>query len=809
MLKRILLATAGIGLAAGAAVAALGPHDRTSLGSVSGGACAYCHNNTAAAALRGFQGAPAVTASGWGLRPIAVLCYKCHQGQLGGANVTDAVYDNFAALPATHGYAIAGGKAILATDGTLDPGVAGSNLPYTQGAELDCTSCHNVHEDTRTPFNVKTNIEEMCVACHTQRRSSAHNNSGSNAAARATHPVDIAIADQAATGAGNTAGTVLNTPAAILQGAEWRSGTQWVLGPKTVNVAGTEQMGCPTCHVVHNTTKFEDYLAINNNAASGGDAGQNSGAGAYSDLCLWCHSTTTGTYTQVIGAASDHPIDRRWLSINGGATGANIFYPRVVMLPGAWAGAGNADSDTGASEFINNGPTGYAANGLDSNGSAADNYGPHCSSCHDMHGAQDATSLYQGPSAGREGGFCSECHDMGDLAPRKHHSTVNTDEPAGTPAFTSRVECGHCHGTGDGPWKAHNGFQDFFGPITDTKTVGAQGGNWYQALCVQCHPVENPTNIQSFGVTPAVVIGQVTLPSSHGNPSGALSHVANEVADDDSSYNAAVPASFTANDLGGTSRSFVPKLGPSSVIGCESCHNLLQNVGDPANNTSGWKANLLIGALYEDDNALDGKTAEGVATEETLRSGTSFSNPARANRNHDGARTGDAFCRMCHNDGAATGYVHAPAAHTNLTVANGTFTYPVPLPYPHVAAETGILLSGNTVADACVAPGARAAAPWNVAGQSTACGAGGRPAVAPNSVFVYSAANRMDCDSCHRPHNADNLSSGPGVSGNINAILEVNAMTSGTAGDANLNTATANATKTEPCLLCHDPYWQP
>lgn len=795
-MRKIVLAAALVAAVAlsGTALAGLGPHDRTPEGSVQGGACAYCHNNTAAAASRGFKSSNVITGSGWYNRPIAQLCYNCHMGYLGGNNVLAAVYDNGSATPATHGFdATASGKA-LDVVGNLDAGVAASGLPYTTGTDIDCTSCHNVHESNNAPFNMKSGagttpaglqMHEMCVTCHKGRDANTSANSGSDGVTLATHPVRIQIADLT-----GLTGTVVTKPTTMRAESDaaatgWRTAAGlWQWGPKTEFDGTNELMGCTACHTVHNSTMYEDYTFVDNNASTGGSVA-NKFSGDDSELCEQCHSPAgDGAYTTVRGA-SDHPINEFWPGLRvqgaGAGTGAdNAYYPAVVMLPAGWLAS---NGDTAPAGFVNNGPVGYINTGIDADGVATNNGGPHCSSCHEMHGAQDGTKLFQGPAVSADG-FCFECHAAADVVPAKHHSTQYTDEAP----FVSVLDCGHCHGDGTGSWAAHGGFQNFI-TVDYAGIVGTQGGYWYYDLCITCHTDVNPTDFSGWGV---VANGAIRLGSSHGNPAGTLSHMVG-AADNESSFNAVVPnAAVTATVVGGGTEAHLPKLGPGSVFGCESCHNLLTNVGDATDATTtsagGWKANLLIGALYEDDNAVD--HVAGIKQNEGLPTGyTEGVLAGRTSRDLDAGPTSDGFCRVCHTDGA-TGYVHNPGAHTDGTVPGGTFVYPAPAgaPSSHAAGETGVLTAGNTVADSLTAP-------TNPRGTGV-----------PTTVFAYPSANTMDCDTCHRPHNADAASTGPGsgpAGGTINAILEPGAMA------ADLDGSTTVDTLTDPCLICHDPFYTP
>lgn len=732
-LKPAVAALCGIFIFSAVAGASLGPHDRTTVGTEAGGACAYCHNNTAAEALRGFKSGAVPVNSGWGTRPIAILCYKCHLGNLGANNVIDLVYDNLSANPSTHGFdASAVGKA-LAVDGVApDAGISASNLPYTDAPLLDCTSCHNVHDSSSAPFLRTGKINDLCVSCHLGRDAVGHNNSGSDGVNASTHPVRMAIQD----GTG-TAGTIVHTPGALLASINYRDvNGVWVLGAKTWLEGASEVMGCPTCHEVHNSHKNEDYLFVNNQVSNGADPLINNGAGAGSALCEACHSPDDVTgYTSVL-AGSDHPINDQWRGIK-----TNIFYPRIVMLPINWKN-NKLDITSGPAPFVNNGPDGYSALGIDTDGIATNNGGPHCSSCHDVHGGRPATSLLQAPDNAPPGGFCFECHAFSNIIPYYHHSVQGN-------YLNSVLVCGDCHGDGSGTWNAHGGFAQF-------RVAVAEGDS---NLCIDCHTSTDPTTL-----TPASGFAQNNWPAHHGEDRGGGSHYLGPDTDEivDTTVKTDAWSTGYFSEYGGQTGGGDQAPFAAGDMICESCHNIIFNDGRYDIETSGgkytnglqagWESNLLLEA-YEDDLY--------TANIDDPKIGDCARGPSLAPGIGDGDGIGVALCFGCHFQNRLSGEHHP---FTGETVSKTGLPLNTTLP--------------GSLADQTNAP------------IGSVAGVSGGP-LAPGTLS-YPCEDAVDCDSCHRPHEAATESNLPigsyGKNKNLFLILEVMG---------------ANGDHTSLCTECH------
>ena len=698
-------------LGAGSAWTVLGDHATSGVGNH----CATCHNNQASAALRGWGSSLAgVPLTGWYTRTITKLCWSCHQaGSPSGANnVTLTAMAN----EQTSGVHMYTPGSVYTVDGSAQENYAATGLPYTRtNGPIECTTCHNVHNDDGAPFLNRPNMggtNGICVTCHERANEDPSAVAGNNqygTGNRSLHPTNAPYSDNGSNGVTTFESPMdarLRVPLAGLSGARWTLG-----GHLTTAQEGTAgNISCQTCHAVHGTdalTGVEDLLAIPNNYNT---------AGQPSALCEGCHGGPAGAAVNHVGTGTDHPID---------SDAGRPFYPVGTTMPTAWTNT--TDQDTPASPFW--GGTAPASNA------------PTCSGCHDTHGGISATSLLRSPSASADG-WCFECHAASAIIPAFHHSNIHNDQDGGD---FSALDCGDCHGSsGTGYWRAHNGFWDFRAAPDEINPTGTV----YQSLCEACHNPLNPTELYAGYASP--------MPASHGNATGTDSHVVSDygnslfIADDDSTFNSFLrwtptwpqtnaQRSKVGNYAGGATN--------GAYIICESCHNIVNNcaitvaAGDP--DGGGWKTNLLLEA-YEDDDPGSIAGAE--------------------NPNNVAGQTGDTLCRRCHYTGTADApaegtYVHYPAAHTTAG-----FTYTL-ADAPYGRATLTILTNG---AAACPE-------------RSTSDAAG-----APG-VMSFPAANVVNCDSCHRPHNAD--ADGP-TGGFGHVILE--------------DGSTAGIPKTDACDQCHD-----
>lgn len=303
----LLLAAAMVAAFAGSAFAAIAgtAHDVPSM-SVQG-SCSSCHIPHKSLGKRLWPANQGANEASYG--EVGALCYFCHGT---GSTLTDAISMNNVFHANSHGRTKA-----EAPEGSAN---LDNTLPYviTADASMECTSCHNVHDDLLKPF-LNADIDVLCARCHPDRQFvGGVEQTGAAAATGAwgaffattnpgTHPVGTDIIGEVSTHDITGDGTPeADSPIVITAiGLQvYDAGvTTHNLGSHAINAAAadlTTGMGCVTCHAPHGvqadgtagTVPSEDLLAI----AQGFNAGANNflrhanGVGtAGNALCEACH----------------------------------------------------------------------------------------------------------------------------------------------------------------------------------------------------------------------------------------------------------------------------------------------------------------------------------------------------------------------------------------------------------------------------------------------------------------------------------------------------------------------------------------
>jgi predicted CXXCH cytochrome family protein len=600
-----------------------------------------------------------------------------------------------------------------------------TNLPYNTKSNMECTSCHNVHKSEDRPFLQRTAVGTLCNECHAGRQNATPNRKTANTqtlGGRAYSTHPTNVAVADTTQA-NLKASVAGTNVAVV----FDAAPGYDLGGHLVSGA-TGNLDCGACHAVHGVvngtpTAVNDLLSIDNMTGVSGSA-----------LCNACHEGGANS-AAAVGAVnvSDHPID----DAIGGA-----FRPGTVAIPSLWTLAGG-QVDRPAQAFYTQAPVVGT---------------PTCSSCHDTHGGIGATALMQHPQATADDTFaygiwCWVCHTAANVNPNNHHSnTGNLTTSNGD--INSQLICNDCHGSTSGTeWTAHNGFWSFPVVISATDSL----------FCEGCHTASNPRFLITSPKGKSFTNSATAFPATHGTLRDGA-----DVAAAGSSHQVDMAAN-------GTNANLVKFVGAWAASGgisqwgagtnepiCESCHNILVNgVAVTQGLSQGWKANLLL-QPYEDD------TAGSVVANEDGPMATSHN--FYTNTTYASGATGDALCRGCHNSnvtnathGAGVTFVHNPKAHT---IVSASYTYAASeVPYGR-STLTVLAPDGGGVVGDCP--------------NRTTADAAGVP-----TLTTYPAVNNLDCDSCHRPHNASNNS------------LDVNRYLI-------LETSGAGAQGTTICADCHD-----
>ncbi|NIS77376.1 MAG: hypothetical protein GTO00_07135 [Deltaproteobacteria bacterium] len=723
------VAIAAVMLFAGSSFAAVDATVHNISATTGGSVCESCHIPHGATGDRLWPESAADTAGRGGAAGawvtttnVAILCGSCHYGTslYPGASPHDV--SGYAYAPAAHGFTVGN----ITSLGKGDDTVSGSGLPYTT-TNLECSTCHNPHDNTVRPFmrNLASGTQDdMCLNCHAARDaglglSGALNSYTPGSGSFSMHPT--------ARGLGAPVG---GTPSITLSTADFahNRGANEALIPASPTTylggkllggdgSGTDTtnglIGCNTCHSVHgffngSTPEHPSYLlSIDNTIAAPGDQ---------SAFCQGCHNTPV-----IVGSTADHPIN----TASGDA--------RFVFTP--WASRNAVESQTA-----------LWPQGTDGGGNEV----AVCSSCHSAHYGLNGSPMQRvrDDIGGETGGiyqsatdWCDSCHDTGTYAPLAHHS--NEDNYA-----ASLVACADCHSTA-----APSSTVNTQSAHRDWLSLDLRGATDRSEFCTGCHSDASFTDVDANTYTIGAIVGANVAPTggadftspisdagiAHGIDRGNASHFTGviptgrtaytnprEAAFESGGFAAYGPIASSGNNILDVNQATTAVTPGTSELICESCHSILRNVGTNAaivttvTAISGWENNLLL-HRYEDDAAGIGGAGSTIGSE---------------------------FCVMCHagNEAvAATAWDYA-AQRANMPVG----THPIAGSTITKAVDEGRTTGAGNLLETVAAEGSYA---------STGPG--------PNADFTgftthiqsYPAADEMDCDSCHRPHDAADASS--------------------------------------------------
>ncbi|HEY5999406.1 MAG TPA: cytochrome c3 family protein [bacterium] len=762
-LVAVMLLAAGL-MAMPAQVLALGgPHASFT--------CNNCHIPHAAGGDRLWIDVPSGTGN-WGGNKIGQLCYSCHDGStVAGvlcSNMGAYIYTGttahgpfFGAIPA-----LPDGPAGTAESGETYMN-ANANLPYTAATNpliqsgdqaIQCTSCHFVHDNTDgvSPYlRAGTGAAyrgDLCERCHRRGETdtAAEQGDGNSMvytnATVSLHPVQISAVTATNGARLRTAlvPSVAGAPGTPDIGNALTSATTaptgWLLGAHSADGSTTGVLDCTTCHAVHGDETSQtpgqgNYkLAINNYPATY----------TSSPLCYGCHQLPVVTTASV----GDHPIDT--------TTGTY-----VVTFP--------SDGGPNHGSAVSPWPQGTGTDPT-----------PMCSSCHDAHGgmaANEGTAFTQGndmrgrlrrqnpPLSPGLVNWCYSCHL--NASPNNHHSHKGNLRIADGDDMDSVLDCENCHGGGAGTY-AHNQAGGFFATANFGNGNHAASPTW----CNYCHNV-NPTDLEqpinrAIADTMTNIDGgnhnagaQPVTPMGHGVDRGEGTHVLGQ--DGDFRFGAQsvvvtipmagawpAPASNWASGSIDTVADNISrwKSAAAGDMVCESCHNIIGNIGYLAaggTGKEGWQNNLLLMNYKDDGNGNRGMAAGS------------------------GAEVGAAFCMYCHYS-ATQGTTGPPGTHQ---ITGQVITAAA----DNVRAITTLVTGSvdGTYADAAGAPNA---------------------ASYPNN-------DMMDCDSCHRPH--DSAPGGTASATSVDYATGVGGtITKGTDFILEAAEATAGVYSPALCVNCHN-----
>ncbi|MBI5117532.1 cytochrome c3 family protein, partial [Candidatus Poribacteria bacterium] len=316
------------------------------------GVCSACHIPHKALGARLWPQSMSGQEAVFGV--VGSLCYYCH-GTGGGAGLVNAVQifamdDTIGAF--SHGRDV---NQLPDPTGTMD-----TSLPYGGDSRFQCTTCHNVHDDTSKPF-LQDDIDQLCARCHKLRQFVG----GSDQAVQGawgsgyygtsnpgSHPMGTDVYGDS----DSPANSPINITGAAVFTYAYGATSAHNLGGHLIDGATTPGSGagvtCATCHSVHGvqtdadppsggTAPVANLLTIDQPTATGGfDNAQDGNGDPRNALCEGCHYTTATTIDASTGAAYGgsyrpnpgasaytHPVDDLGASMEASVSAFPQYWP--------------------------------------------------------------------------------------------------------------------------------------------------------------------------------------------------------------------------------------------------------------------------------------------------------------------------------------------------------------------------------------------------------------------------------------------------------------------------------------------------
>ncbi len=633
------------------------PHDLS--GAASGiaesGVCSPCHIPHGGGANRLW---PVQASTLGGAGTVGNLCASCHYSSgayAGDTAVSDALSNNYVFGGSSHG---------LLMDPTIIPDqdpdyLDASGLPYIDNNSgtladktMECTSCHNVHDNnTNQPF-LRLPMESLCSDCHNNRHFVSGTNVQGGAAGgnwvqtntRANNPGSHPVgADVTAAWNGTWTSITINTifENAFGTSAQAAGVGDWVLGGHLSDGSLTGGVTCVTCHAVHgqksdnnnsgqnppaNLPPYTNFLVIdqqteNITVSPGAISGRSiaNGAGLANPLCTGCHNgSLSGDYASALAGSAYDP----------GATG--YTHPLMGIIPqGEWVSAFPTFWPTGSSTTYNTGNTPVAI----------------CESCHTPHPLANQNAIVQRDDVVAIGatnyGFitrdatadlCANCHLAGGNT--AHHPVGGTYDSSGVDGSSTSplinvtgkandvLSCSTCHASSG----AHNwggiakvGLDPNWVPLDNARSTTPATDAVADSIsetCMNCHISMDgdPTN---FSPTMHATIGTEPQYQIIGNGTHYLGWMLNSATVMSSNLQPRISSVYTVpgyewtntTDYPGANGGW-PRFRPDTTKGlglvCESCHEL-----QPAKN-NGAGGHLLLANFVEGQDGNDSSGQDGL-----------------------------------------------------------------------------------------------------------------------------------------------------------------------------------------------------
>lgn len=419
------------------------------LGNATGAKCSYCHSktnititaqnltdygNVGAFCVQVCHGSDTYTGFQEAVpQTVNLAVYNDNAGAPAFTVSTNLPYSpNVVAFTGSHGNRNAAMPA-----GDSAAGVGASNFPHTSSsdtAEIECTSCHAVHDNTFPPFlnsalSTGNATTAFCSRCHTgQGYGSTAKRFKELGTGKGAHPVEFAWDATAAATRGRTipankprASNMYVAPTVVTtidnKDSIWKVGGHLISTGLPSATTGT--FGCYTCHSAHS-----QHSVVGNNPGYALPL-----VGNVATVCYACHGGGTESFGSSTTTAENPGTTAYYHPVNSenGATGHT--WPMSTNFTNLTAGSYRVDADS-----------------------------PTCVSCHLVHGG--IASRY---SLRFE---CLDCHQgTGTSSTNRHHptgtadysQTANGGYPTATgwgASLTDGMSCTDCHpGFGN---SAHN-----------------------------------------------------------------------------------------------------------------------------------------------------------------------------------------------------------------------------------------------------------------------------------------------------------------------------------------------------------------
>lgn len=748
-----------------------------------GGACAYCHIPHGAAGQKLYK--DSITASGnrWGQSDqiVSLICTTCHNATGGGY-----IKASRQSVAMTNDNAHRDSVAALSAWG--DNSTPASGVKVSSAGRLECTSCHDPHATTTRPFLTHTalggDLNANCVKCHVNRsnplqsqgadRNSIAWDNGTVSGNASQHPTNLTTGENmSGTAASETEGwvTTINTAFSgapvtgdSASGFNTTDGGNWHSGGKYNNRAGTTTaVGCNTCHAVHGVEGgaggATGTVTFFNDTAKGAGvvvlAMANSQGDTTSGFCQGCHNAGTNGNGVVTNAGLKHPVN----------TASNAWRTAVSTTTGPYKNLWTWGSD---------GTNAYLV----------------CNTCHDVHYGSDNTAILRKKAGnpqidnqvaanwGSMGEFCKECHNT---------------SPGQVPAFLTGNHHPVSYDKNGNPLPLT--FQQRGASLNNNANIfGEASGNTMHATAANTiwatRTRNTPSGLYTFATTTVggiagtyMTCGTCHFNNATGfNPASTGAHTLNLALDTNTESEMCVdchgfnPSQLVLKYMKATTNPLPDNAVMTHFVGSIRTNGAApsQNQGTPGyKRTTAWNGQTLL-PIY---------SAEGS--------------------------NGEIICESCHSwkDGNTTYTNTGARGHDNSLSQNVVYGMLAPGGNAYdVATWDAYLCSGchgqapgggssHPTLPNSLAAAATAGILTNVDGQGTS-----GPFDVKQGKATLSSANRPNCDSCHRPHNA---SAGTGA-----LILEAG-LTTPTSNKAEFRLAYDNNGGTEwlnqegLCSRCH------